>query len=172
MIKGYITNNTGHSRHIFQRTIYPGGTVMIEDIYGLLANKVPEGQKFETWLKGKLPEGWEVSVHEELKPLQPEEVTLNGQEMFKEVLTAVPVVVDVPKKVEISKEFSTPRQIDKMSAKDIYDLRLKDNPKRILKNVFSIHKLRRALALCKNDNRKTMLERILKGRIRELNVTL
>jgi hypothetical protein len=181
MIKGYVVNNTGRSRHIFQRTVYPGGKVQLEDVYKLLGPKVTEGARFEDWLKGSLPKGWELTVP------QPEVADATGGRMYKETLTAEPTVAASSPATEPtpfetdavssenqapSKEYLTPRQVSKMTAKDIYDLRIKDNPKRILKNVSSIHKLRRALTLCKNDNRKVVLLRLIQGRIRELNVTL
>jgi len=181
MIKGYVVNNTGRSKHIFQRTVYPGGKVELEDVYKLVGSKVPEGARFEDWLKSSLPKGWELTVP------QPEVADATGGRMYKETLTAEPTVAASVPTEELasfetdavsaedlppSKEFSTPRQIGKMTAKDIYDLRIKDNPKRIMKNINSIHKLRRALTMCKNDKRKVVLLRLIQGRIRELNVTL
>lgn len=181
MIKGYVVNNTGRSKHIFQRTVYPGGKVELEDVYRLVGSKVPDGTRFEDWIKGSLPKGWELSVS------QPEPEDVTGGRKYKETLTAVPVVApevsteeaapieeDVVSTEDLppSKEYLTPKQISKLTANDIYDLRLKDNPKRILKNINSVHKLRRALTLCKNDNRKVVLHRLIQGRIRQLNVTL
>lgn len=193
MFKGFIINNTGRSRHIFQRTVYPGGKVDVADVYKLLAPKVPEGFKFEDWIKTLLPKGWEVDIERDTLPnvVEVSNTDVTGGRAYKEVLTALPVVSptvvpieeqatknDVVAMTETevddspSKEFLTPRHINRMSAKDIYNLRIKDNPKRILKNVTSIHKLRRALTLCKNDSRKEVLRRLVQGRIRELNVTL
>ena len=113
------------------------------------------------------------------------EADATGGRMYKETLTTMPTVTDTPTELADteysdeadedlapSKEYLTPKAINKMTAKDIYDLRIKDNPKRILENVTSVHKLRRALTLCKNDNRKAVLIRLIQGRIRTLNVTL
>lgn len=181
MIKGYVINNTGRSRHIFQRTVYPGQKVELSDVYELTSSKVPEGTSFEDWLTSYLPQGWELSV------VQTEVADTTGGRMYKETLTAAPTVTDSAPSPEVaafetdavstedvapSKEYLTPKAINKMTAKDIYDLRIKDNPKRILQNVTSVHKLRRALTLCKNDNRKAVLLRLIQGRIRTLNVTL
>lgn len=180
LVKGYVTNNTGRSRHIFKRTIYPGQKIPLDLVYSLVGSKVPEDTEFVDWLEHYLPKGWEVNVTS-----QPERDATDGRP-YKEVLTAIPVVVGgsgdiVPERVTTkdaegddapSMEYSTPRVIDKMTARDIYNLRLKDNPKRIIKQITSIHKLRRALTLCKNDSRKATIIRLIQGRIRELNVTL
>jgi hypothetical protein len=177
MVKGFVVNNTGRSRHIFKRTVYPGQKIDLDYVYKLVGNKVPEGSKFEDWLQEYLPQGWELDV------VPAEVAQAVGGRRYKETLTAEPTVVsgtsDEPEAFETdaedkapSKEFTTPKAISKMTAKDIYELRLKDNPKRILQNVNSIHKLRRALTMCKNDKRKAVLLRLIQGRIRQLNVTL
>ena len=179
MVKGFVVNNTGRSRHIFKRTVFPGQQVDLEYVYQLVGSKVPEGTKFEDWLEEYLPKGWELNV------VSPETASAVGGRMYKETLVAEPVAVSsgameestvVAFEADVedapSREFSTPKAISKMTAKDIYELRIKDNPKRILSNVNSIHKLRRALTLCKSDNRKAVLLRLIQGRIRQLNVTL
>lgn len=183
--QGYVVNNTGRSRHIFKRTVYPGQKVSLEHVHKVLGTKVPTGELFVDWLEQYLPTGWELDVSVETSDV-------SGGRMYKEVLTAVPVVADSvspessekdlgsfretndgQREVEPpSMQYATPKAIDKMSARDLYSLRLRDNPKRILKHVTSIHKLRRTLALCKNDSRKEVLTRLVQGRIRELNVTL
>lgn len=179
MVKGFVVNNTGRSKHIFKRTVYPGQKVELEHIYKLVGKKVPDGAKFVDWLEDTyLPKGWDLDAPE------PEVAAEENNIHFKETITAVPVVAPATQNTESamlreeavvtspSKEYMTPKAIGNMKAKDIYDLQLKDNPKRILKNVNSIHKLRRALTLCKRDGRKETLQRLIQGRIRELNITL
>lgn len=174
MIQGYIINNTGKSKHIFKRTIYPGQKVSFSQIYASLGHSIPDDGNFVDWVSGRLPDGWEISVIEDNKS------SITDERPYREVLTAIPEVVsgdnpdfdaaeedDVP-----SLQYATPKAIDKLTARDIYNLRMKDNPKRVLKNVNSIHKLRRALSMCKSDSRKAVLTRLIQGRIRELNVTL
>lgn len=180
MVKGFVVNNTGRSRHIFKRTVFPGQKVDLEYVYKLVGSKVPEGAQFTDWLTQEyLPKGWELDV------VSAETASTVGGRMYKETLVAEPVAVSSGKTDEStatafetnaedapSREFSTPKAISNMTAKDIYELRIKDNPKRILSNINSIHKLRRALTMCKNDNRKAVLLRLIQGRIRQLNVTL
>jgi hypothetical protein len=185
MVTGYVVNNTGRSKHIFKRTVYPGQRVELDYIYKLVGAKVPDGAKFVDWLRDTyLPKDWEVDA--EVEP-EMAAIDVDGRQ-FKETLTAVPVVATATENTEngmlrevnavstppqtASKEYMTPKAIGDMKAKDIYDLQLKDNPKRILKNVNSIHKLRRALTLCKRDSRKETLQRLIQGRIRQLNITL
>lgn len=179
MVKGYVTNNTGRSRHIFKRTVYPGQRVALDTVYNLVGKQVPEDQLFVDWLDGYLPSGWEIEI-------VPAKKEVAVESPHKETLLATPVVEPSPtfpaveealvKEVAVVKspsmEYATPRAISKMTARDIFNLKVKENPKRILKNVNSIYKLRRALTLCKNDSRKATLSRLIQGRIRELNVTL
>ncbi len=186
MAQGYVINNTGRSRHIFKRTVYPGQKVSLEHVHRVLGTKVPAGESFVDWLEQYLPAGWELDV------VPTETADVSGGRLYKEVLTAVPVVADSSSTEKAGKdlgsfqetnegqreveppsmEYATPTVIDKMTSRDIYNLRLRDNPKRILKHVTSIHKLRRALTFCKNDSRKEVLTRLVQGRIRTLNVTL
>lgn len=182
MVKGSVTNNTGRSRHIFKRTVYPGQSVDLGYVYKILEDKVPTGESFVQWLEDEyLPQGWEVDV------VSMEAADCSGGRPYKEMLTAIPAVAEAsatevgsfqennegqePPNVP-NMEFATPPVIRNMKASDIYNLRLRDNPKRILGHITSIHKLRRALTLCKNDSRKAILTRLVQGRIRELNVTL
>lgn len=177
MVNGVVINNTGRSRHIFKQTIFPGQEVPLQQVYDVLGNKTPEGLSFVDWLRSYLPDGWEVHVEEKA------EASVTGGRLFKEVLTAVPVVenaveaqVDVvvaPEEDELpSWQYATPRAIEQMTAKDIYNLRMKDNPQRVLKQINSIYKLRRALTMCKRDSRKAILTRLLQGRIKSLNQIL
>ena len=179
MVNGYVTNNTGRSRHIFKRTVYPGQRIPLDLVYKVLSRKVPEDQQFIDWLDGYLPSGWEIEV-------APSKKEVASEAVHRETLVAIPVVESSPeppaKEAALKKEvavveppdmqYATLRAIDKMTSKDIFNLRIKDHPKRILKNINSVHKLRRALTLCKNDSRKDTLIRLIKGRIRELNIIL
>lgn len=182
MVKGSVTNNTGRSRHIFKRTIYPGQSVSLDDVYLVLGGKIPKGTSFVEWLTQYLPNGWEITV------TQPEKIETAGGRGYVETLTAVPEVEQVVTSDtrayqennegnedtidHRSLEYATPRSIGKLNARDISNLRIKDNPKRILKNINSVHKLRRALTFCKNNSRKTGLARLIQRRIRELSITL
>jgi len=179
MVKGYVLNNTGKTRHAYKRTVYPGQKVDLGYIYKQVSNKAPEGDLFVSWLKENLlPRGWEIVVED-----KPEKAS------NKEVLTADITVTSGPVDLdtfyrEVNKEeadeedgrgsleYITPKKIRELSSQQLADLRLKDNPERIIKQVMSVHKLRRALTLCKNNSRKNVLTRIIRHRIKELNATL
>lgn len=186
MIKGYVVNNTGRSKYICKRTVYPGQRLDLEYVYKVIGSKVPEGETFVNWLEETLPEGWEVNV---VRAEAAEATDATGGRPYREVLTAVPEVSEsalqtntagdtngaVDTELEDKRpsiQYSTPRAIDKMTAREIYQLRLKDNPKRILEHVTSIHKLRRSLSMCQRDSRKSVLTRLIQQRIRKLNITL
>jgi len=177
MVKGYVINNTGRSKYICKRTVYPGQQLDLEYVYKVIGGKVPEGETFVSWLEGTLPEGWEVNV---VSTEAAEAHDATGGRPYREVLTAIPEVstaasTAVNEEVEDngpSLQYSTPRTIDKMTSRELFQLRLRDNPKRLLKHVTSIHKLRRALSMCQRDSRKAVLTRLIQQRIRELNHTL
>ncbi len=159
MIKGHVLNNSSKSRHIFKRTVYPGQTVPLQDIYAVVSSKVGEDTTFVDWLKASLPPGWEVFVEEDFEePLDVSAVT-------SEDLQPVEGAEDDDRE---SLEYAPYKVIEKLSARDVYNLRMKDNPKRVIKQISSVHKLRRALTMCRNESRKSMLATIIRHRIKEL----
>ena len=64
MVKGYVVNNTGRSRHIFKRAVYSAQKVSLDDVERVLGSKVPEGTSFTEWLEQYLPSGWALAVAE------------------------------------------------------------------------------------------------------------
>jgi hypothetical protein len=179
MIKGYVTNNTGKSKHAFKRTVYPGQKVSFELVYQVFGHKAPEDKDFVPWLEDILPEGWNIvieGVTEQFVFTPPVPVVVE-EATTQEVVTTHPLK-ETNNGMESSRseeapslEFAPQREIDKLTARDIYNLRLQDNPKRVIKSITSVHKLRRALTMCKNDSRKQMLARVIQRRIRDLNHT-
>jgi hypothetical protein len=160
MIKGHVVNNSGKSKHIFKKTVYPGQSVPLSHVYEVLSKKIDDDVSFIEWVRGKLPPGWELSVEEDFElPFDASAVTAEDLQ---------PVEGDGDDGRE-SLEYAPMRVIDKLTARDIYNLRMKDNPKRVIKQITSVHKLRRALTMCLNDSRKSMLATILRHRIRDLN---
>lgn len=174
MIKGHILNNSGKSKHIFKQTVFPGQRVTLSAVYSLLSRKVPEDQDFVSWLKESyLPPGWELHV-EEFEP----EIEVNpARKLIQTEKPKMPPVefdfssleADKEEDSRPSLEYAPEKVLDKLTAADIYNLRMKDNPKRVIKNIYSVHKLRRALTLCKADSRKNMLSKIIQHRIKDLN---
>ena len=185
MEKGFIINNTDRSKHYLKRKVGPGHRVPLDYAFSLLGKKVPEGEIFLEWLeKNYLPEGFSVVITEKAAE----------KRLYKETLTAQPMVVGTSppdlniiyaKETGVSPhtdvlvetephvknfQYATPNFIDKLTAKEISDLKMKDNPKRILNNINSIHKLRRALSLCKDSSGKKTLTEMIRLRIRKLQI--
>lgn len=167
MFKGKVVNNTGQSRHIFKRTVFPGQEVDVEDIYLLVKNRVSE-EDFLEWLEKSVPNGWEVMASKELtsETLGETDLSEDQKEKIKE---------ELKKEIEDSlpsKEYLPLKEIDKLTARDIFNLRIKDNPQRIINQIDSVHKLRRVLTMCRNAQGKATLERSIRRRIHQLNETL
>jgi len=186
-VKGYVINNTESSKHIFKRKVVPGDKVDLEYLKIIFKNYLPEDKSIEEWLKTKyLPEGWDVVITEETQEspeaVQPVKVILNEKEVYKEFLTARPVVeaegygetqtIEEPDGVNTSLfdnlAYASPNVLRNLSARQIYNLRLQDDPKRAIKEIDSVHKLRRALTFCKKDGRKEMLIKLIKRRIDDI----
>ena len=159
MITGIVLNNTSKSKHIFKRSVGPGQKVDLNEVYTLLSSKVPEGDSFISWLKEYVPDGWEVHGEESKKE---EPAIVVGQGISYQ---------DKPSSEDNSApslQYLTPKKILNMSASDISNLRVKDDPRKIIKQIDSIHKLRRALTLCNKSDRKETLSKIIKARIDKL----
>jgi len=189
MVKGYVVNNTEKARHIFKRRVSPGQRVPLEDVYETLKHKVSGSDNFVKWLKeNTLPRGWDVYVErssservEQLtaKPIVSDAPMDLGNLRAKENAAEPTVVlVETEKEAGPEKEDDTPgaglqyapdKRLDKLTAQEIADLKIKDNPRRVLERVYSIHKLRRALTLCnKSSGRKQVLSRHIRRRIKKL----
>lgn len=160
MITGKVVNNTGKSKHIFKRTVYPGHSVDLVEVHRLLSSKVPEGTSFISWLQDYVPPGWEVHGEEAQEETgEISETAGQGTEYTPEVL---------PEDTSPSLQYISTKKISELSAKDIHDLRVKDNPRRIINEIDSVTKLRRALTLCNKSKRKEVLSKIIKARINKL----
>lgn len=160
MITGIVLNNTGKSKHIFKRTVFPGHSVDLAEVYNLLSSKVPDGCSFISWLQDYVPDGWEVhgeEVQEESGELT--ETSGQGSKYVKE---------EEKESDSPSLQYISSKKISELSAKDIHDLRVKDNPRRIINEIDSVTKLRRALTLCNKSSRKDVLSKIIKARINKL----
>lgn len=169
MVSGYIVNNTGKAKHIFKRTVYPGQKLDITTVYELVGRSLPEETTFVDWLKEHLPDGWEVLLEEGQEESSKVIVREQAQKTTNSLIPDDQKhLLSGPEDDSPSLEFAPLKKIDKLTARDIFNLRVKDNPRRVVKQVDSVHKLRRALAMCKDDSRKNMLANIIRHRIREI----
>lgn len=185
-VKGYVINNTGKPRHIFQRRVSPGDQIDLEYVYTILGSKAPNDLEFIPWLKTTyLPEGWDIVVENVLEnPSGPNKVVVNGREMFKEIITAKLHIAKEGDEERGSTEYGDEEEADisaldnlsnapatlikKLTARQISNLKVKDNPRRALKEVDSFHKLKRALHYCRQDNRKEFLAKLIQARMKQL----
>lgn len=179
MTKGYVVNNTHSTKHAYKRTVYPGQRVPLDHIRSVISKKIPD-KDFIAWLRDNmLPSGWEIILEEE------DSKQKSGVEgMYKETLLAEPEVHKGPvdlntyyKEDESSEEegsspvaykYMPPHKLRDLTWKEIANLKTKDDPRRVLKSVDSIHKLRRALTACRNAKGKKNLSRLIQNRIKEL----
>jgi len=151
MIKGYVINE-GRGKHIFKRAVFPGMKVPLQDLYDMYKS-VYKGKfdiGFLEWLEQtKIPKncGFDIVVEE-----------VGEDTSFEDKLK------DVEKVVE--EKLPVP---NKLTAAQIADLKIKDNPKVIIQQVMSPHKLRRALTLCKGRKGKETLLKYIKVRLTELS---
>jgi hypothetical protein len=161
MIKGYVLNNSGKGSHIFKMGVSPGMKIPLETLYNLY-KKVYNGAfdvNFLEWLQNnKIPngKGFEIVI---------EDVSIDvGCPVCAESISN-----KEEEKILAPEEKSVKVLPSKMSARQIADLKVKDNPKIVLQEVRSIHKLRRAYSLCKGRPGKETLIKLIKERMDELN---
>jgi hypothetical protein len=154
VISGKVVNNTGRFKHIFKRNMSPGMFIKLEDVYEVYKDKYggPFDLKFLEWLQAnKIQEGFNI------------------------VVDSIDATVSVEDKKEVVEQDDEPAfevgksSISKITARQIAGLKTKDNPKSIISQVLSVHKLRRALTMTKDRAGKETLTRYIRDRINELH---
>lgn len=153
MITGYVINNSGKYMHIFKRGMFPGMTVSFEDLYATYSRVYGSelDASFIKWLdKNKIPEGFDIVV-----------------EKYEEVEEPVQNVSSATIAYNASVVNSVTSSVN-MTSKQIAALKIKDDPKKVLQGVKSVHKLRRALSECKGLKGKATLIKYIKERISQL----
>jgi hypothetical protein len=170
-MEGYILNNSGATIHIFKTKFLAGDKIRLEKIWPLyetrarkdLGKKNVSEEEFVAWLEAN-------------HYMQPGFVYNSAKEQ------TVPVDILVSTSPEIAEEGAsadgrlvrppladaTTAVIDKLTWRDIADLRVVDDPKKIINGINNRSKLRRAYTACRGKARKQHLENILRARIQEL----
>ena len=153
MINGYVINNLGRGKHIFKQSVSPGAKVSLENLYVMY--KKSYGGRFDLdfleWLENKkIPKGcgFDIIV---------KEINKTEEEVVEDN-------VDNEDTVKVGNNIVP----SKLSAKQISELKIKDGPKKIISEVTSKHKLRRALTLCKKMAGKETLVKYIYDRINVL----
>lgn len=162
MIKGCVRNQTGRYKHIYKRTFGPGQEIDISDLYDMYGSKYGGELDlgFLRWIEdNKLPNGFNLVV----------------DEYDEEVVSVVEEEIENKNVMEESfqpaeKISSRPRRVipNKLTSDEIANLKIKDDPKKVISQVSSIHKLRRALTACKGQKGKQTLMKYIRYRIDEL----
>jgi pyocin large subunit-like protein len=159
MIDGYVVNNSGRFRHIFKTNVSPGMRIQLEALYVMYKDRY-EGNfdlKFLEWLQQtKVPEGCGFDI------------VVNSVDESKPVENKTAIVMAAPASEEEEPFVQGKMPIGKITARQIAGLKTKDNPKSIIGEVSSIHKLRRALTMTKDRAGKETLTRYIRDRISEL----
>jgi len=156
MIKGTVRNESGRAKHKFKKNILPGQEVPLSYLYKLYKNKYcgKFDLEFIDWLKeNKVKEGSGFTVIIEKIV---EEDTSNEESKPQGEL------------VEVSSVANKIHPL-KLTSRQIAELKIKDEPKKIIPQIMSIHKLRRALTMCKDRPGKETLTKLIRERITELN---
>lgn len=151
---GYVVSNAGRSRYIFKQHVGPGSRIPLKLMYKKYKNKYKGDfdEGFLVWLQeNKIPDDFEIVVNKET--MDELEEPVKKEEPVRRELDIHPERRFVP---------------NKMTPKEISELKIKDNPKNIISRVMSVHKLRRALTLCKDRPGKGTLTKLIRQRINEL----
>ncbi len=171
-MEGYIINNGSKSKHIFKRKFPVGHKIFLKDIWNLYEKKVckatgseaPSAEDFVGWLKQNnlIFPGFLIEF--------PEKATADMQ--LKEVTSSK---VPEDKGPEDNGRANKPSLagirsgvIDKLTYKDIAELRMTDKPKDIIAHINNISKLRRSYQVVRNTPNKRQLERMIRNRLQEL----
>jgi hypothetical protein len=171
-MEGYILNNSNKSRFIFKQSFPVGHKILLKNVWPLFEKKVckelssdnPSAEDFVEWLK----------VHKLIFPgflvEFPKKATADME--IKEVTPSeVPENKGNPADGRISKPSLAGIRsgvVDKLTYKDIAELRMIDKPKEIIANINNVSKLRRSYQVVRNTPNKRQLERLLRSRIQEL----
>jgi len=165
MINGYVVNSCGRAKHRFKKNIYPGMKVPLKDLYELYAGSYgkPFDIGFVEWLaENKAPAGCGFDIV--VESIEETDTTVEKCVESCVVVSGTPAVVE-----EVEEKLPTPNNL---SATQIAALKMKHEPKKIIQEILSVHKLRRALTLCKGRPGKETLYRLIKDRISELSSRL
>jgi hypothetical protein len=169
---GYIVNKSGKAMHIFKQRFIVGNKIYMKDIWPLYQVRVADALgkedvsevEFVDWLisNSVMREGFEYCSGEKEKmggeiagvtnaDGPPEDLQKADGRLVKPLLAHVSHAV-----------------VDKLTYSDIVELRVQDDPARILSMVTNISKLRRAYTKVRTMPRKRSLERLIRNRIQDL----
>lgn len=154
-MEGYLKNLSASWKHIFKRSVRPGGKIPLKELYDVYGKKhnIKEGKAFVTWLNEvklkNMTDSWEVST---LSTTTPEELTSSTI------------------KVESSEEDVLEKSVKSLTVEDIVLLPVR-KAREIIPNIMDNKLLKYALQEARPRSNKESLCRILEKRINELQIT-
>jgi hypothetical protein len=166
MVEGFVVNNSGRFRHIFKMNISPGSKISFSALWEIYKGKCgcDFDHRFLEWLKeNKIPDGSGFDfVVESINKVVDDSQIGESNETLDEDTSDVAEDAEgdyIPGKTSVSK----------ITARQIAGLKTRDNPRSVINQVLSIHKLRRALTLTKDRAGKETLTRLIRNRIDHLH---
>ena len=170
-MEGFIVNNCGKPKYIFKRNFPVGHRIYLSDLWkmyktkvGIALNKeVVSEEEFVAWLTDNnyMKQGFIYYPGEK--------ASFDG-----EVLTVTPGSSNEAgtqadgRLVKPSLAGARAGVIEKLTYSEIANLRILDDPKRIIDSITNLHKLRRAYTTVRQMSRKGHLQKILRDRIQDL----
>lgn len=170
-MEGFIVNNCGKPKYIFKRNFPVGHRVYLSDLWKMYKVKVGKAlnkevvseEEFVAWLTDNNYMKMGFVYH------PGETATFTG-----EVLESSSGDVDSKESradgrlVKPSLAKASAHVIDKLTYSDIANLRILDDPRRVVESITNVHKLRRAYTTVRQMSRKGHLQKILRDRIQDL----
>ena len=159
-MEGYIKSTTGGWRHIFKRSVRPGGKIPLSELYAEYGkkNSLPDNEKFVTWLKDVKLNGtldtWEVITMDE-KP--PEDLVVDAK-------TKEPSVGETLAKAS---DDSLIARAKTLSVMELVELSVRP-AREIIPKITDLKLLKYAYQEANQRSNKESLCRIMEKRIREL----
>lgn len=151
-MKGYMMNATPMWKHAMKRSIGPGAKVPLDELFEQYGAKhgLKEGEEFIEWLRT---------------------VKLKDNKMWKIVVEdeAAPEVVEEVQKSATSQDLVAPMVATKMTVEDIVGLSVR-RAREILPGITDLTLLKYAMQEANQLTGKDSLCKVLRKRIRELNI--
>jgi len=170
-MEGFIVNNCGKPKYIFKRNFPVGHRIYLSDLWKMykvkvgnaLNKEVVSEDEFVAWLTDNsyMKQGFVYYPGEK--------ASFTG-----EVLEVTDSASDETgahadgRLVKPSLAEARAGVIEKLTYSEIANLRIVDNPRRIIESITNLHKLRRAYTTVRQMSRKGHLQKILRDRIQDL----
>lgn len=174
-MEGYIINNSSHPVYVFKRKLPAGHKILLSDVWNLYKDRV-------------LTEAGKVAISESefVKWLEDKQLMKEGFEYhpgYKEQGSSGEIMMSTPAVNQGEMEGLLPADgrmlrpslakapqsiIDKLTWRDVANLRIIDDPERIICSINNVSKLRRAYTATRQMPQRNRVQKILRDRLSEL----